>query len=59
MKKLLTLAAGAALSLSIFVGGEKASANSEEITDSLPLNLFKEHILESIKEDYRMHNLLI
>lgn len=52
MKKLLTLAAGAALSLSIFAGGEKASANSEEITDFLPLNLFKEHILESIKEDY-------
>lgn len=52
MKKFLALAAGAALSLSLFAGGENASANSEGAIDSLQLNLFKEHVLESIKGEY-------
>lgn len=52
MKKFFALAAGAALSLSLFAGGENASANSEGAIDSLQLNLFKEHVLESIKSDY-------
>ena len=52
MKKFLTLAAGAALALSMFVGGDKASASSDESVDSLKLDSFKEHVLESIRDEY-------
>ena len=52
MKKFLALAAGAALSLSIFGGSEKASASSEAPMDSLQVEAFKEQALESLRKDY-------
>jgi len=52
MKKFITLAASAALSLSLFATNEIASANSEKTMDTLQVNSFKEHVLESIKSDY-------
>ena len=52
MKKLLTFAASAALSLSLFTTNETASADSGKTIDTLQVNSFKEHVLESIKADY-------
>lgn len=52
MKKILTLAAGAAISLSLFAGTEKTSASSEETINSLEIEAFKEHTLKLLQEDY-------
>lgn len=52
MKKFLSLAAGTALALSMFAGGEKASASSEAVNNSLQSDSFEEYVLESLRVDY-------
>lgn len=53
MKKFFVLAAGAALSLSLFVGSDKASAAESEFSDlDLKIESFKKDALQLLKKDY-------
>lgn len=53
MKKFFVLAAGAALSLSLFVGSDKASAVESEFSGlDLKIESFKEDALQLLKKDY-------